>query len=168
MEVEAARDRKIAATIKGIMPRESLTLPVKRAAHARDIPLPCYMTAGSSGMDLYAAVDNMVIAKPGEVVLVPTGLFAAVPCGYELQIRPRSGLAAKSGIGILNSPGTIDSDYRGEIKVIIINLGKEPFVIKRKDRIAQMILSAVPLAVLKELDELPPTERNNGGFGHTG
>ena len=148
--------------------RVSLKIPVKRAEHALDIPLPCYMTEGSSGMDLYAAVGTTVVAKPGEVILVPTGIFVAVPNGYELQIRPRSGIAAKNGIGILNSPGTIDSDYRGEIKVIMINLGKEPFAVKRKDRIAQMVLCSVPLAVLIEMDELPPTERNDGGFGHTG
>ncbi|MCJ7806576.1 MAG: dUTP diphosphatase [Clostridia bacterium] len=150
------------------MRRETVKLPVKKAVHARDIPLPRYMTDGSSGMDLYAAVEGVITAMPGEVILIPTGLLVAVPNGYELQIRPRSGLAAKQGIGILNSPGTIDSDYRGEIKVILINLGKDPFEIKRTDRIAQMILCPVPRAVLEEMDELPPTGRNDGGFGHTG
>lgn len=150
------------------MTREKVILPVRRAAGARDVDLPCYMTAGSAGMDLHAAVETGVSIAPGEISLIPTGLFAAVPEGFELQIRPRSGLALKKGIGILNSPGTIDSDYRGEIKVIMINLGQEQVEIKRNDRIAQMVLSPVPRAILKEMDELPPTDRDSGGFGHTG
>ncbi len=147
---------------------QNIVLPVKRAEWAKDIQLPCYMTNGSAGMDLHAAVDAEAVVSPGEVALVPTGIFAAVPDGYELQIRPRSGLALKHNIGILNSPGTIDSDYRGEIKIIIINLGRGKFIIKRNDRIAQMVLSPVLKATIKEVDELPPTERNAGGFGHTG
>ncbi len=150
------------------MHRETVKLPVQKAAHARDIPLPRYMTDGSSGMDLHAAVDGNITVLPGKVALIPTGLIAAVPIGYELQIRPRSGLAAKNGIGILNSPGTIDSDYRGEIKVIMINLGQVPFGIKRNDRIAQIVLCPVQRAIIVETDELPPTERSDGGFGHTG
>jgi dUTP pyrophosphatase len=150
------------------MDRNMVKLPFKKAAHAGDVPLPCYMTDGASGMDLYAAVGETASIMPGEIKLIPTGLFVAVPSGYELQIRARSGLAAKMGIGILNSPGTIDSDYRGEIKVILINLGQNPFQVKRGDRIAQMILSPVMRAVLEETDELPPTERSDGGFGHTG
>ncbi len=150
------------------MPRETVKLPVQKAAHAGDIPLPRYMTKGSSGMDLHAAVGQAITIMPGEIALIPTGLLVAVPTGYELQIRPRSGLAAKLGIGILNSPGTIDSDYRGEIKVTLINLGPEPFEVKRNDRIAQMVLCLVPQAVLEETDQLPPTERSDGGFGHTG
>jgi len=150
------------------MPREIVKLPINKAAHAYDIPLPRYMTEGSSGMDLHAAVDQTITIRTGEIALIPTGLMVAVPIGYELQVRPRSGLAAKNGIGILNSPGTIDSDYRGEIKVIMINLGKDPFEVKRSDRIAQMVLCPVPQAILEETDQLPPTERSDGGFGHTG
>lgn len=150
------------------MPAEELKLLVKKEAHAVDIPLPSYMTEGSSGMDLYAAVDAEIIIFPGKIALIPTGLTVAVPVGYELQIRPRSGLAAKQGIGILNSPGTIDSDYRGEIKVIMINLGNNNFTVKRCDRIAQMVLCPVVRAYFEEKDILPPTVRSDGGFGHTG
>lgn len=146
----------------------NVELPIKRAEWAKDIQTPCYMTKGAAGMDLHAAVESEINVAPGKVALVPTGLYAAVPEGYELQIRPRSGLALKNGIGVLNSPGTIDSDYRGEIKIIIINLGQENFIIKRNDRIAQMVLSPVSKALIKEVDDLPPTERNIGGFGHTG
>ena len=150
------------------MGRDYVKLPFKRIKGAEDLPQPSYMTSGSAGMDIYAAVEDDISIQPGNRVLVPTGLMVAVPSGYELQIRPRSGLAAKQGIGIVNSPGTIDSDYRGEIKVILINLGRDLCTIKRGDRIAQMVLCPVPRAVLEELDELPPTERNDGGFGHTG
>ena len=150
------------------MAREKVELQVQKIKGTEDIPLPCYMTGGSSGMDLHAAVPTAVTILPGESALIPTGLMAAVPQGYELQIRPRSGLAVKHGLSILNSPGTIDSDYRGEIKVILINLGQEPFTIKRTDRIAQMVLCAIPQALLREVANLPPTERNDGGFGHTG
>lgn len=150
------------------MHRETVKLPIQRAEHARDIPLPRYMTEGSAGMDLHAAVDKIIKVMPGEVVLIPTGLMVAVPQGFELQIRPRSGLAARHGIGILNSPGTIDSDYRGEIKVIMINLGQKPFEVKRNNRIAQMVLCPVLRAFIEETNELPLTERSDGGFGHTG
>ncbi len=146
----------------------NVELPIKRAAWAKDIQLPCYMTNGAAGMDLHAAVESEIEVASGQVVLVPTGLYTAVPEGHELQIRPRSGLALKNGIGILNSPGTIDSDYRGEIKIIIINMGQEKFIIKRNDRIAQAVLSPVSKAVIKEVNDLPPTERSGGGFGHTG
>ncbi len=148
--------------------RKRVKLPFKVTANAQDLPRPRYMTEGSSGMDLHAAVDENETIMPGESALISTGLMVAVPPGYELQIRPRSGLAVKQGIGILNSPGTIDSDYRGEIKVILMNLGREPFMVSRSDRIAQMVLCPVPRAVLKETDELPPTDRSSGGFGHTG
>ncbi|MFO7953059.1 MAG: dUTP diphosphatase [Bacillota bacterium] len=150
------------------MEQEPVRLPIKKAEHAADIKLPCYMTEGAAGMDLYAAVDHCKTILPGEVALIPTGLFVAVPYGYELQIRPRSGLAAKKGIGILNSPGTIDSDYRGEIQVIIINLGQKPFTVKRHDRIAQMVLCPVSRAVPFETEALTSTTRDSGGFGHTG
>lgn len=150
------------------MPQEAVKVKIKRAEHGRDLALPRYMTAGSSGMDLCAAVEGELILDPGRMTLVPTGLSVAVPSGYELQVRPRSGLAAKSGIGILNAPGTIDSDYRGEIMVILINLGTEEFVIKRGDRIAQLVLCPVARAVLEESSDLPQSDRGGGGFGHTG
>ena len=150
------------------MDQEKVTLPLKRADHAADIPLPRYMTEGASGMDLHAAVEDEKTVAPGEIALIPSGLMTAVPYGYELQIRPRSGVAAKNGIGILNSPGTIDSDYRGEIKVILINLGEHPFVIRRCDRIAQVVMCPVTRAVVTEVSELPASTRSSGGFGHTG
>ena len=133
-----------------------------------DLPLPGYMSPGASGMDLYAAVTNPVIIPPGEVALIPIGIRIALPEGFEAQVRPRSGLAVKYGIGILNSPGTIDSDYRGEIKVIAFNFGKEPFAVNRGERIAQMIITRVARAVLVERDDLEDTQRGTGGFGHTG
>jgi len=143
-------------------------LPVKQAPHAADLPLPRYMTDGAAGMDLRAAVAEPVLIKPGSIEIIPTGLHVAVPPGYELQIRPRSGLAGQHGIGLLNSPGTVDADYRGEIKVILINLGRDPFTVERGDRIAQMVLCPVPRVKLWPVAELPPTERGKGGFGHTG
>lgn len=150
------------------MVSENIKLPFKRIKGTEDLPPPSYMTSGSAGMDIYAAVEDEVIVQPGTRFLVPTGLMVAVPPGYELQIRPRSGLAVRQGVGIVNSPGTIDSDYRGEIKVILINLGQDIVTISRGDRIAQMVICPVPRAVLEEVDELPPTERDDGGFGHTG
>ena len=145
-----------------------ITIPVKVMEHAKDLPLPCYMTAGAAGMDLPAALSGPVIIPPGGVQTVPTGLMMAVPKGYEFQIRPRSGLAVDRGVSVLNAPGTIDSDYRGEVKVILINLGPEPFLIRRGDRIAQLVLCPVLRANWQELPNLPPTERGPGGFGHTG
>jgi dUTP pyrophosphatase len=133
-----------------------------------DIPLPAYSTEGSSGMDIRAAISSNVILEPGKIVLISTNLQVEIPEGYELQVRPRSGLAINSGIGILNSPGTIDSDYRGEIKIILFNFGSEPFVIKRGDRIAQLVLSKYYKAEIELVDELTASQRNSGGFGHTG
>lgn len=133
-----------------------------------DIPLPSYATQGSAGMDIRAAVENDLIIEPKEIVLVPTNLSVEIPHGYEIQVRPRSGLAANHGIGILNSPGTIDSDYRGEIKIILINLGKEKFLIKRGDRIAQLVVSKIYLANLIQSNDLNNSNRGEGGFGHTG
>lgn len=133
-----------------------------------DIPLPEYATSGASGLDLRASIDNEMIIEKGKVALVPTNLKVEIPVGYEIQIRPRSGLAAKNGIGVLNSPGTIDSDYRGEIKVILFNFGQEDFIIKRSDRIAQMVISKVYRADLKLTDDLNSSGRGQGGFGHTG
>jgi dUTP pyrophosphatase len=133
-----------------------------------DIPLPGYATPGSSGLDLRAAVSGDVILSPGSFELVPTNLSVEIPEGYEIEVRPRSGLAAKFGIGVLNSPGTIDSDYRGEIKIILFNFGKENFKISRGDRIAQMVLSKVYFAELVETENLQESKRGTGGFGHTG
>ncbi|MCX8056245.1 MAG: dUTP diphosphatase [Ignavibacteria bacterium] len=133
-----------------------------------DIPLPEYSTEGSSGMDLRAAVDEPITIKPFETVLIPTNLSVEIPFGYEGQVRPRSGLAAKNSITILNSPGTIDADYRGEIKVILTNLGKEDFVVNRGDRIAQLVIAKVERVEIIETDDLNSTKRNDGGFGHTG
>jgi len=141
---------------------------IERLPEARDLPLPAYATAGSAGMDLYAAVESEITLKPGERKLIPTGIRIAIPEGYEAQIRPRSGLAVKHGISIVNSPGTIDSDYRGPVQVVIINLGSEDFVIKRGDRISQMVICPVARARLVESDNLPETARGDGGFGHTG
>jgi len=133
-----------------------------------DIPVPSYSTEHSAGMDVRAAIENEMILKPGEIVLVPTNLSVEIPAGYEIQVRPRSGLAIKHGIGVLNSPGTIDSDYRGEVKIILFNFGKEVFVIKRGERIAQLVLSKVYQAELTEVEKLNETVRGSGGFGHTG
>lgn len=133
-----------------------------------DNPLPDYATVSSSGMDIRAYLSDVVAIKPMERVLVPTGLFLEIPDGYEAQIRPRSGLAIKNGITCLNTPGTIDADYRGEIKVILINLSLEEQIIRNGDRIAQMIIQHVEKAVWVESEEISVTERNKGGFGHTG
>lgn len=133
-----------------------------------EIPLPHYATEGSAGMDIRAAVKDKLIINPGKFTLVSTNLSVEIPEGFEIQVRPRSGLAAKSGIGILNSPGTIDSDYRGEIKVILFNFGEEDFIINRGDRIAQLILNKVYRAKISESGNLSETERGDGGFGHTG
>ncbi len=133
-----------------------------------DIPLPRYMTPHASGMDICAAIDDSLILEPGSIALIPTGFAMAIPQGFEAQIRPRSGLAAKHGIGLINSPGTIDADYRGEVMIPLINLGKIPFTIHRKDRIAQMVITRVYQARLELVEKLDDTERSNGGFGHTG
>jgi len=135
---------------------------------AKDVPLPRYMSEHASGMDLCAAVAEPVVLGPGERALVPAGFHMALPPGYEAQIRPRSGLAAKHGVTVVNAPGTIDADYRGEVKVILANLGGEPFTIRRGDRIAQMVIQPVLRAELKPVERLPDTERGQGGFGHTG
>ncbi len=144
------------------------TLRIKKLPHAVDLPTPRYMTKAASGMDIVAAVAEDIVIKPLERVLVPTGLIIELPQGFEAQIRPRSGLALKHGITLLNTPGTIDEDYRGEIKLIVINLGNEPFTIKRGDRIAQLVICKRYRADILEISELSPTERNDGGFGHTG
>ena len=133
----------------------------------KHIILPEYKTDGSSGMDLVANLEQVVKILPGEKKIIPTGISVAIPQQYEIQIRPRSGLAAKNGISVLNTPGTIDSDYRGEIKVILINLGKNVFEIKKNDRIAQMIICPIVKAELEEVENLPETIRGKGGFGST-
>jgi dUTP pyrophosphatase len=130
--------------------------------------LPRYMSEHASGMDLFAHLAEAVVINPGERRLIPTGVAVAIPECYEGQIRPRSGLAMTDGIGIVNSPGTIDSDYRGEIKVILINLGREPFVVKAGSRIAQLVITPVVRVDLEEVEELPETLRSGNGFGHTG
>ena len=132
------------------------------------VKLPSYVTIGASGMDLMAYINNPINLKPGKSCLVPTGLSVAFPSEYEIQIRPRSGLAAKSNISVLNTPGTIDSDYRGELKIILINHGHENFIINNKDRIAQMVLTPVVKIELEETNELPKSIRGDGGFGSTG
>jgi dUTP pyrophosphatase len=133
-----------------------------------DVNLPAYETSGSSGMDLQAYISEEIILKPGERKLIPTGLSVAIPENLEIQIRPRSGLAYKKGISVVNTPGTIDSDYRGEIKVLLINLGKEDFIIKKFERIAQMVVCPITKVVLSETNDLPDTIRGEGGFGSTG
>jgi len=134
----------------------------------RDLPLPSYETAGSSGMDVAACLDEPLTVLPGDIVLVPTGFAMAIPEGFEIQVRPRSGLAIKKGLTVVNAPGTIDSDYRGEVKVGLINLGSEEILLQRGDRIAQLVLAPVVQAELKVVDDLDQTERGAGGFGHTG
>ncbi|WP_410510875.1 dUTP diphosphatase [Paenibacillus sp. BR2-3] len=133
-----------------------------------EVFLPRKMSEQASGYDLFAAVEAEVMLAPGERALIPTGIALAMPDGLEAQIRPRSGLALKHGITCLNTPGTIDADYRGEIKVLLINLGQEPFAISRNERIAQMVFQAVPTVTLVEVEQLSDTERGAGGFGHTG
>jgi len=135
---------------------------------SKNITLPKYETNGSSGMDLAANIENEIDLAPGKTAIIPTGLAVSIPKNFEIQIRPRSGLAAKNQISVLNTPGTIDSDYRGELKVILVNLGKENFKIEKGIRIAQMVLCPVVRATLKEVDILEETERGEGGFGSTG
>ncbi|HEX3574812.1 MAG TPA: dUTP diphosphatase [Rhodopila sp.] len=141
---------------------------VRRLPHADGLPLPSYATAGAAGMDLLAAIADPVSVGPGERALIPTGLTIALPPGYELQVRPRSGLALRHGITLPNTPGTIDEDYRGEIAVILLNTGTEPFVVERGARIAQAILAPVSRAEWREVDSLDATIRATGGFGSTG
>jgi dUTP pyrophosphatase len=134
----------------------------------KDLPLPQYMSPGASGLDLPAAIEGEVVLSPGEIRLIPTGLAIAIPPGFEGQVRPRSGLALKHGIGLINSPGTIDSDYRGEIGLAVINLGGKPYTIQRGDRLAQLVINRVYQAQVQLADDLDSTERADGGFGHSG
>lgn len=145
-----------------------LSIPIQVLPHGAGLELPAYATAHAAGMDLRAALSEPLTLAPLQRALVPTGLSLAIPVGYEAQIRPRSGLALKHGLTCLNSPGTIDADYRGEVKVLLINLGEEAFVIQRGERIAQMIISAHATAAWNIVEQLPESERGAGGFGHTG
>jgi dUTP pyrophosphatase len=141
---------------------------VQRLSHGEDLPLPCYATELAAGADLLAAVVEELVLQPGERSAVPTGLAIALPPGYEAQVRPRSGLALKSGVTVANAPGTIDSDYRGEVRVILVNLGTVPYVIRRGDRIAQLVCAPVTRVRFTVTAALPSTDRGEGGFGSTG
>ena len=144
----------------------TIEVAIRRLPGNEDLPLPAYQSADAAAMDLLAAAA--VDLAPGAIAIVPCGFAIAVPPGYEAQVRPRSGLAAKHGVTVANAPGTIDADYRGEVKVILVNHGREPFRVERGMRIAQMLVTPVQRVVWKEVPELPPTERGAGGFGHTG
>jgi len=139
-----------------------------RADRDREIPLPRYMTEHSSGMDLYAAIDGEATLEPGERKLIPTGIALLIPKGYEGQVRPRSGLALRNGVTLVNTPGTIDADYRGEVGVLLINFGRQQFTVRRGDRVAQLVIAPVTQATIELVDELDDTPRSAGGFGHTG
>lgn len=145
-----------------------LKVQVKVLPHGEGLPLPKYMSAHAAGMDLYAAVEKELIIPPGEWKLVLTGLTIALPIGYEAQVRPRSGLALKQGVSVLNTPGTVDADYRGEVGVILMNHSKGDLIIKRGDRIAQMIINKIERIEFEEVAELPESDRGAGGFGSTG
>ena len=146
---------------------EDIQVLIRRMPGQKDIPLPCYMTGCAAGMDICAAVDDQETIAPGQRKVIPTGIAVALPEGYEAEIRPRSGLAARHGITLVNAPGTIDADYRGEIGVIMINHGQEPFLVKRGDRIAQMVVHRVTRVTWVESEGLDQTVRGEGGFGHT-
>lgn len=145
-----------------------LPVAVTVLPHGKDLPLPEYATQGAAGMDLMAAIDQDIVLQPGERKLVATGLSMAIPIGYEAQVRPRSGLAFKNGVTVLNAPGTIDADYRGEVKALLVNLGNEPFTINRGMRIAQLVIARHEIVSWQEVAELPGTDRGAGGFGSTG
>ncbi len=145
-----------------------IEIAISPMEHHNGLPLPSYATPGSSGMDLLAAIKDCLILTPGSISLIPTGIRVAIPSGFEMQIRPRSGLAIKYGITVVNAPGTVDSDYRGEIKVGLINLGTQPFEISRGMRIAQAVICRVWRACWQETSNLSVTQRGSGGFGHTG
>ena len=147
---------------------DKVVINIKKKENCDDLPLPAYMSSGSAGMDLYADVDEKVTLEPGQIKLISAGIYISLPQGYEAQIRPRSGLAIKHGIGIVNSPGTIDADYRGLINIIMINFGHSSYEIKRGTRIAQMVIKKVTQAEFRVVEELDKTVRNAGGFGHTG
>ena len=145
-----------------------ITVKIKRLPHNPDLPLPEKMSELSSGFDLMAALDESLSIAPGDTALIPTGFALSIPKGFEGQVRPRSGLAVKRGLTILNAPGTVDADYRGELKVALVNLGTETVTLKRGDRIGQLVIAPVPAVTLEETSSLDPTTRGDGGFGHTG
>ncbi len=145
-----------------------ITIKVKRLPHGQDLALPALATEHAAGADLRAAVTSPVVIPPGEIRVVPCGFAMALPPGYEAQVRPRSGLSSQHGLTVINSPGTIDADYRGEVQVPLVNHGREAFTVERGMRIAQMIISAVPKVTYAEVEELDETARGKGGFGHTG
>ena len=145
-----------------------IKIRIRRKAGCEDVPLPRYMSDAAAGMDLCAANTDPIVLEPGQVRLVPTGLYVAIPKGYEGQVRPRSGLALKHGLTLVNAPGTIDSDYRGEVGIIVGNIGPEPYTIERGTRIAQLVIAPVVQAEIEMVDQLDQTTRNDGGFGHTG
>ncbi|MFH1033576.1 MAG: dUTP diphosphatase [Pseudomonadota bacterium] len=146
----------------------AVKVEVLRLAHGVGLDLPAYMTLQAAGMDLPAAISEPLTMAPGQIALLPTGFCLAIPPGHEGQVRPRSGLAVKHGLTVINAPGTIDADYRGEVKVALINLGGQPVTLKRGDRLAQLIIAPVTRAELVEVAELPASQRGEGGFGHTG
>ncbi len=148
--------------------KESIDVHIRYLPHYGDLPRIRRMTGGASGFDIFAACGGEINIRPGAVELIPAGFELSIPPGFEAQIRPRSGLAFKNRIGLLNSPGTVDSDYRGEVKVILINFGKSDYVVRRGDRIAQLVFASVPAVTLVERVELDGTPRGSGGFGHTG
>lgn len=147
---------------------KEINIQFKKMEHAKDLPFPAYASEGASGLDLLAAVDRDILIAPGELKLIPTGIAIALPAGYEGQIRPRSGLALKHGLTVLNTPGTIDADYRGEIQVIIINLGRENYCVQRGERIAQLVVNELARVKIIAVEKLPDTNRGNRGFGHSG
>ena len=164
-----ARDRSDAEPVRGAAPvRSAVRIAIARLPGSEGLPLPSRATSGSSGYDLQAAVESDVVIAVGARALIPTGFSIAVPAGYEAQVRPRSGLALRHGIVLPNAPGTIDADYRGELKVIAMNAGEKKFTVRRGDRIAQLVIAPVMAAVWVEVAELAETDRGAGGFGHTG
>jgi dUTP pyrophosphatase len=168
--VESSRFRTAISRMAQPSSDETSTLRVlvRRTEDGSDLPLPAPATAGSSGFDLRASIREPVVLPPGGRALVGTGIAIALPVGWEAQIRPRSGLAAEHGVTLLNSPGTVDSDYRGEIRLVVVNLGQAPFTIRRGDRMGQMVFARTFPARLEEVESLPPSARDAGGFGHTG
>ena len=145
-----------------------IVLKIRRKKGCEDLPLPRYMSDAAAGLDLCAANDEPIVLEPGQIRLVPTGIYVAVPGGYEGQLRPRSGLALKHGLTLVNAPGTIDSDYRGEVGLIVGNIGSDPYTIERGTRVAQLVIAPVVRAEIEVVDELPESRRGDGGFGHTG
>jgi dUTP pyrophosphatase len=166
VQFSAPAKSRFTTNIQGVP--HDLQLDIRRLPSSDGLPLPTYMTDGSAGMDLHAALDASVTLEPGDVLVIPTGLALAIPTGYEAQVRPRSGLAVTHGIGIPNAPATIDSDYRGEIRVPLINLGRVAFTVARGMRIAQLVVAPVMRVGWNEVKELPSTLRAEGGFGHSG